>query len=234
MSTKKIINAILAILVFASSMGSYERPATFLIWAGALIVLTLVINWVVLRRYAGKGGLRRLILPVLLLVGLFGINLAISSGRMRWILTAGTAIVFYLYQIYFPEELPRNGEETAVLLTAALLFGFIWSLNFYFAWSWYYLLGLTLVLFFPLFTYAAPAGGGLFGTLIVLEMQWTLLYWPTHLITTTAVNFAGFYLIYVLSRLEAQRKLSAGQLYLQTGMTTAAVFLILLSSSWRQ
>ena len=233
MLSKKIINGILALLVLFFSLGNYQQPYVFVILAAVFALAAAGFNYAALRRERSKKSLRSVVLSALLVIGLFGVSLAISEAWLRWVFLASCSVLFYFYQIYFPREIPGNGEEIAVLAAAAALFVLFWSVNLYFPQPWYVSLLLFLAAALPLCLYVVPFAEALLGALILTEITWALLYWPTHFLTTAAGNFSVFYLLYVILRLRESGRLGKRQLYFHVGTVSAVLAIVLVNSPWK-
>lgn len=233
MLSKKIINGVLALLVLFFSLGNYKHPYVFVILAVVFALAAAAIDFVALRRERTQRKARSVLLSALLVLGLFGVSLTISEAWLRWGFLALGAALLYFYQLYFPREIPGNGEEIAVLSAAAMLFILVWSVNFYFPRPWYVSLLLAVAVSLPLCLYIVPLAEALLGTLIITETAWALLYWPTHFLTTATVSFAVFYLLYVILRLAASGRLGKRQLYFQVGTVSAVLVIVLINSPWK-
>lgn len=239
----KIINAFLAVLIFGLSLKTYTALEDFVLWASLLIVMLLVINFTALQgNISTRRDYQLLILPVLFLCALFGTVGAISPLGIKIFLTILGTLLFYIYQLYFPHRPPSFLEEVFAIGTGFLLLSFTWAINFFFSLPWWSVSLLTFFVFFLLF-WQAFSKMRLMSTqiliwswinaLILSEISWVALFLPVHFLTAAALSFGVFYLLYMLSYLHLQRRLTKKKIYFQTAIILVVWLASLLSSSWQ-
>lgn len=177
---------------------------------------------------AGRG---ELLLPLLLLVGIFG-TAAASTITGTFFGVLGAYLVFHFYRL-FPSRVPRIMLETFTLYTVFLYSAFVWSINYYFSPQPWVTLILIVAGFFAMFRQSESLLGAWVGTLIMAEFAWVLLFWPVHFFTAAVVMLAVFYLIYMISHLSLIGKLSRRKIYFQVSLISIVVLIALLSSAWQ-
>jgi len=236
------LNFFLSLPIFVASLLPAQEAsdfATYVIFSILSALAVFGINYLLLRR-SGKAVIF-LILPTLFMVGTLGAMATISSMVLKITLGVVTAILFYLYESYFPDRHPAFFEEMFSLVVAFLVLVFLWGLYFFFGLAWWGLLVISGIIFALLFLqafYKMNRRGQdltlmtLLAVILLLEISWTQFYLPVHFLTASVVGFAVFYLIYTLSRLHFLGKLSRDKVYFQVGMIAILVALSLFSSPW--
>src|SRR3989344_7896768 len=243
MNLRNFTSAILFFMPFGMMLRDYERLTDFLLFASGYITFVILVSFFILR-----GGKRPrhdylLLMGILLyLVGLYGALAAVSSLAIRLLLAAAASVLLFFRIVSFSKTPVWNLNEWFTVGTGALLLLGQWAWNFYFTPAWYLVLFAAASLFFLLFWQAGreqglfpirAVEGALVGSLLMVEVTWSLLFWPTHFFTIAAVSFAPFYLIYVLSSLYFTKRLSKRQAYFQIGAVAAMVIIVMLSSPWQ-
>ncbi len=182
-----------------------------------------------------------LVMPLLFLVGIFG-TVAATSVSIGIFFAIFASYLFYFYHRHFPSPIPLYIEQTFTLYGAFLFSVFLWSLNFFFTPPWWATSLLMLAGFFPLFLQAfykmarqmrESVQGALIASLLIVEISWTVLFWPVHFFSAAVVSFAAFYLIYMLSTQYFKGRLNRRKIYFQLSLISIVVFITLASSSWQ-
>lgn len=178
---------------------------------------------------------------VLFWLGVLGVFAAVSSLVGRVLLLAAALLLFFFY-LRFPRPRPRALEDVFTLSSAFLLLTAVWAADFFFTPPWWAVLLLLSLLMFLLFSQAFYKMGvrarlllimSLVATLLMVEVSWATLFWPTHFLTVAATGFAGFYLVYIIGQLGLTRRLNRKKIYFQLGLAAVFLLTILLSSPWR-
>ncbi|OGE76344.1 MAG: hypothetical protein A3C85_00925 [Candidatus Doudnabacteria bacterium RIFCSPHIGHO2_02_FULL_48_21] len=242
----KILSFLPTILVVATALsanrGGAQRFGSFYIMAGLSLFLILLLQLRLLRRTtANREDLLWLVMPFIFLVGTFGTVAATSAGiGIFFALFAG--YLFYFYHRHFPSPIPLYIEQTFTLYGAFLLAVFLWSLNFFFTPPWWITSLLMCAGFFPLFWQAFYKMGqqgseaalyALVMALVMMEVAWTVLFWPVHFFTSAVMSFSAFYLIYMLAMFYFKGRLNRRKVYFQVSLISIVVLVTLASSSWQ-
>ena len=239
---RHLVDLFLSLPLFAVSLLGTGREGDFGFYVGfvlAYLALQLGINnWIVKRE---NGARLLLVLPFLFALGFLGLQAAISSPVIKVILGIASAVGFYFYQSNFPKQKHHFLEDVFNVVALFVVLAFLWSLNFFFAFSWWLLLILifvtTALLFWQAF-YKMGIGGlelrliTILSAISVVEISWATLYLPVYFITAAVIGFSGAYLIYMLSHFYFRKGLTKDKIYFQVGMIVIVLLLSLLSSPW--
>ena len=219
-----------------------QRFGSFYFAAALTAVIILISKLRMLRRTTkNPWDLLWLVMPMLFLVGIFG-TVAATSLSLGIFFAIFASYLFYFYYRHFPSPIPLYIEQTFTLYGAFLLSVFLWSLNFFFTPPWWITSLLMLAGFFPLFLQAfykmarqirEAVFDALVASLLMVEISWTVLFWPVHFFTAAVISFAIFYLLYMLSIQYFKGRLNRRKIYFQLSLISIVVFVTLISSSWQ-
>lgn len=239
---RKIINAIIGILIFALAAGEYSSLASYAYILSGFITGTTAINFFIIRKKArSKIDYSRLILPSLFLIGFFSI---IPVGGYRGVLLFVSILAAGLYYIYM-ENFPRKPsawlEETFSMATGFLLLCALWIWNYFFTPPWVNFMLFSTLLFFLFFLQnlhklakqtADATVLALLSALLIMEVIWSVLFWPVHFLTAAVMCFSVFYLVYILSAYYFDGRLTRRRIYFQCSIILTVLVISLLSSPW--
>lgn len=239
----RIINSVLAILIFGVAVTAYQDPKNYLLWGGILAVAVSIAN---------LGGTKRntqarfsgffAILPAVYVLGLFGTIAATSALGTKMFLAIAGAVLFLFYEWDFPKKPLLSFEEIYTLSAAFLVLTALWAGSFFLHLPWWAVMLAAFVIFYLLFWQGFHKMNilksdtilwALISALIMAEIVWAISFWPVYFLTAAAVSFAGFYLVYILSDLHFKGALSAKQVYFQIAIILVVLLFSLLSSSWQ-
>lgn len=238
---RKLFNLFPVALIAAVSFWPWGSLAGF-VWAsgGTLAFLALVY----LGALAQAGRLQDYylaFLPILYLLGFFGVLGAIALPSVKGLVAVLGVGAFALGQLDFPDPAAEFIEEVFTLAGVFWVLAGLWAVNFFFAPPWWTVTILTLLFFFLFFWQAfrrlalSPNISllwALMASLVAVEINTAILFWPVFFLTAAVASFAGFYLMYLLSRLYFTGRLTRKRIYFQTGIIALVVLASLLSSSW--
>ena len=230
--------------VFILSIKPYEEIKDYVIVSAIVIAATLLLNALFLRNLPfsqERGKYFSLILPIFFLVGMFGALATISNTALKVFIAGGSMLIFGYHNLSFLQKPQKSDEDLFTFAAIFLILNFLWGVGFYFVLPWWTSTLLTFTIFFSVFSILIYRLGrknwevllwALICSLILVEVSWAVLFWPVHYLTAALVPFSIFYLIYIMSGLYFEHRLTTNKVYFQTGMITIVLLLSLLSSSW--
>lgn len=239
----RIINSVLAILIFGVAVTAYQGPKNYLLWGGILVfVLSLVNFWKVKASHQIQFSGLLVILPAVYVLGLFGTVAATSALGVKLFLSIAGAIGLLFYEWNYPARSAQPMEEIFTLLAAFLVLTALWAGSFFLHLPWWAVMLATFVIFYLVFWQGFHKMNilksdtvlwALISALIMAEIVWAISFWPVYFLTAAVVSFAGFYLVYILSDLHFKGALSAKQVYFQIAIILVVLLFSLVSSSWQ-
>lgn len=178
---------------------------------------------------AGFVFFKRNLLSWFFLLGFLGTLAATPFFILKLFLTLAGAAIYYFY-----EQNPDGRLKQVFILSAAFLLNFsFWGVNFFFTPPWWALI-LAAAVIFGIFLRQIFSNSVwvMIYALILVEIASASLYLPFHFINLALLNFAGFYLLYLLGSLYLTHALSERKIYFHAVLIGVILVLSLISSPW--
>ncbi|MFC1633150.1 hypothetical protein ACFL1U_03395 [Patescibacteria group bacterium] len=244
-----IISALLIFGFFEMIVFYREHFWWWVIGCGAVVLLSAILYARINKRKIHR--MKYAILPMLLLIGglLFFVLLQteIFYHLFSAILALAYIVQFYNMLELHKDPLPERRKsilqffDAITFFTAFLLYVGVWQLSMFFgltSWATLLIIAiLTGLLLYQLFWYHRhfKAKAWLYvivGSLIISEITWGLLYWPTGFFVNGLLLLVFFYLFGALSLARFRDNLNKRYVMQYISVAIIALVLILASSQW--
>lgn len=234
----RISSAVLAIVLFMISWWAISglNPSSLTVFTVALALFcfgTFLVNW---RRLGFSWP--HLLLPIFYLLGFASIFVTLTNPAWRMAFLVASCLAFYIMQISLGHE--SHFLQNIYLFSVFAIFVGVESLQFYFHISSLWLepaifavVYILIVQGFAGFSLPAKKYFHFLIALVCTEAAFGLSLWPTYYVINAILLFAIFYLLWVFSFSAFFGKLSRNKIYLQLGLVSFVVLVVLLTANFR-
>lgn len=229
----KISSASLAILLFLVLLGGNSNLYVFMAAIGFLAFVTFAIN---VKRVGWAWS--HLLLPTFFILASASVFSVLPSDFLRILFLSITAVLLFMIELQLGRE--SHFLQNVYLLSVFGIYLGIFALQFYFHLN----VILTVIAFF-LFTYLFIVQGFagfalptkkyfyLITSLIISQLAWGILLWPTYFFVNAVVLFCAYYLLWLFGFSVFLGKLSNKKIYWQLTLVFILLLLTLATASWR-
>ncbi|MEK9180885.1 MAG: hypothetical protein AAB871_01485 [Patescibacteria group bacterium] len=201
-----------------------------------------VVNAYFIRREIKKFlDLSLLLFPVLFIWSAIAVVFLLPGGALKLLGILITILLFIKIEANPTARYLGPFEEKVFFITAFGLFLGVWTLDYYFNFSWW----LVILLFFGicfalLWSAFYPLGTTLyrkllychFAALLLAQSSWALLFWSLHYFTMSVVFMGFFYLAWIIFRLQLEANINGKKVFFHVMLVTVLEATALTFARW--